>query len=34
MNIENVKSEFTKFVQQYDLEYPKMKRKLGRLLKI
>ena len=28
MNIENVKSEFTKFVQQYDLEYPKMKRKL------
>ena len=28
MNFENVKSEFTKFVQQYDLDYPKMKRKL------
>lgn len=28
MNFENVKSEFTKFVQQYDLDYQKMKRKL------
>ena len=27
MNFENVKSEFTKFIQQYDLEHPKMKRK-------
>ena len=28
MNLENAKKEFEIFVQQYDLEYPKMKRKL------
>ena len=28
MNIENAKKEFELFVQQYDLEYPKMQRKL------
>ena len=28
MNLENAKKEFELFVQQYDLEYPKMKRKL------
>lgn len=28
MNLENAKKEFEIFVQQYDFEYPKMKRKL------
>ena len=28
MNLENAKKEIELFVQQYDLEYPKMKRKL------
>lgn len=34
MNLENAKNEFTKFVQQYDLENKKIKRKYGHSFRV
>ncbi len=34
MNLENAKNEFTKFVQQYDLENRKIKRKYGHSFRV